>query len=123
MTPAYPAGNRQSKRIDHIVAYSYYHVAFKQESRAARNGARDIATGLTTTTGKAVIMADSDSSEFISHKEAAALADELARFGGKHSLATRLAAIEAKCRRAGRLIKAMLRQTNSGDIWKLPPEA
>jgi hypothetical protein len=62
-------------------------------------------------------------SEFMSQKEAAALADELAGYGGKQSLATRLTMIEAKDRRAGRLIKAMLRQTNHGDLWKLPPEA
>jgi hypothetical protein len=68
-------------------------------------------------------MADADSSEFMNHKEAVALANELAGFGGKHSLATRLATVEAKCRKAGRLIQAMLRQTNRGDIWKLPPEA
>jgi hypothetical protein len=68
-------------------------------------------------------MADNDGTEFMSHREAAALANELAGFGGKLSLATRLTMIEGKCRKAGRLIKAMLRQTNSGDIWKLPPEA
>jgi hypothetical protein len=68
-------------------------------------------------------MADSTSTEFMSHKEAVALADDLAGSGGKHSLATRLATAEAKCRKAGRLIQAMLRQTNSGDFWKLPPEA
>jgi hypothetical protein len=62
-------------------------------------------------------------SEFINHREAVALANELSGFGGKQSLATRLTMIEAKCRKAGRLIQAMLRQTNSGDIWKLPPEA
>jgi hypothetical protein len=56
-------------------------------------------------------MADADSSEFMNHKEAAVLADELAGFGGKHSLASRLAMVEAKCRKAGRLIQAMLRQT------------
>jgi hypothetical protein len=59
----------------------------------------------------------------MNHKEAAILADELAGFGGKQSLATRLATVEAKLRKAGRLIQAMLRQTNRGDIWKLPPEA
>ena len=68
-------------------------------------------------------MADEAGSEFMSHKEAAALAAELAGFGGKSSLAMRLTTMEAKCRRAGRLIQAMLKQTNRGDIWKLPPEA
>jgi hypothetical protein len=57
----------------------------------------------------------------MSHKEAAALAEELAGVSGKQSLATRLATIEAKCRRAGRLIQAMLKQTNRGDVWRLPP--
>jgi hypothetical protein len=68
-------------------------------------------------------VADPTSTEFMSHKEAIALADELAGFGGKHAPARRLATVEAKCRKAGRLIQAMLRQTNSGDFWKLPPEA
>jgi hypothetical protein len=62
------------------------------------------------------------SSEYMSQREAAALADELTGYGGKQSVAARLAMMERQCRRAGRLIKAMLRQTNSGDIWKLPPE-
>jgi hypothetical protein len=59
----------------------------------------------------------------MSAKEAAALAGELAGYGGKLSLATRMTTMEAKCRRAGRLIQAMLRQTNQYDLWKLPPEA
>jgi hypothetical protein len=49
-------------------------------------------------------MADNDGSEFMNHREAVALAEELAGFGGKQSLATRLSTVEAKCRRAGRLI-------------------
>jgi hypothetical protein len=59
----------------------------------------------------------------MSHTEAAALADELAGYSGKQSVTTRLATMERQCRKAGRLIRAMLRQTNSGDIWKPPPEA
>jgi hypothetical protein len=68
-------------------------------------------------------MADSNPTEFMNHKEAAALADELVDYRGKFSLATRLTTMETKCRRAGRLIQAMLRQTNQYDLWKLPPEA
>ncbi len=60
--------------------------------------------------------------DYMSQKEAAALADELAGYGGKLSAAQRVATMEAQCRKAGRLIQAMLRQTNSGDIWQLPPE-
>jgi hypothetical protein len=62
------------------------------------------------------------SSEFMSQKEAVAFADELAGYGGKQSVAARVATMERQCRKAGRLIKAMLRQTNRGDFWKLPPE-
>jgi hypothetical protein len=68
-------------------------------------------------------MAESNPTEFMSAKEAAALAGELAGYGGKQSVAARLATMEKQCRKAGRLIQAMLRQTNQYDLWKLPPEA
>lgn len=58
----------------------------------------------------------------MSAKEAGALADSLSRFGGEHSLATRLAAMEAQSRKASRLIRAMLRQVHSSDVFRLPPE-
>jgi hypothetical protein len=67
-------------------------------------------------------MADSNPSEFMSAKEAAALAETLSQYGGKHSLATRLGSMESKCRKASRLIRAMLRQTHSSDVFRLPPE-
>jgi hypothetical protein len=67
-------------------------------------------------------MADSDPTEFMPAKEAAALADSLSRCGGRHSLAARLAAQEAQSRKASRLIRAMLRQVHSSDVFRLPPE-
>jgi hypothetical protein len=61
-------------------------------------------------------LADSNPAEFMSAKEAAALADGLSRHGGKHSLATRLAAMETQSRKVSRLIRAMLRQVHSSDV-------
>jgi hypothetical protein len=58
----------------------------------------------------------------MSAKEAAELADSLSRYRGKHSLATRLGTMEAKCQRASRLIRAMLRQVHSSDVFRLPSE-
>ena len=55
-------------------------------------------------------------------REASQLADKLASFGGKHALATRLAAMEMQCRLASRLIRAMLRQAHSSDVFRLAPE-
>jgi hypothetical protein len=55
-------------------------------------------------------------------KEASILADNLSQCGGKHSLTTRIAAMESQCRQASRLIRAMLRQTHHSDVWQLPPE-
>jgi hypothetical protein len=55
-------------------------------------------------------------------REAAILADKLCQCGGKHSVATRIATMEMQCRQAARLIRAMLRQVHSSDVWKLPPE-
>jgi hypothetical protein len=63
-----------------------------------------------------------DSAELMTAKEAAALADSLSRHGGKHSLATRLAAMEAQSQKASRLIRAMLRQVHPSDVFRLPPE-
>jgi hypothetical protein len=59
---------------------------------------------------------------YMSAKEAAALADDLASYGGKRSVATRLTIMERQCRQASRLIRAMMRQTHSSDVWALPPE-
>jgi hypothetical protein len=55
-------------------------------------------------------------------REATQLADALAQYGGKHSVATRLATMEAQCRKASRLIRAMLRQVHSCDVFQLPSE-
>jgi hypothetical protein len=85
-------------------------------------GAGTLTAGLTTTNRVLFIMADSNPTEFMSAKEAATLADNLAHYGGKHSLATRLATVEAQCRKASRLIRAMLRQVHSSDVFQLPPE-
>jgi hypothetical protein len=68
-------------------------------------------------------MADSDPTEFMTAKEAATLANNLAQHGGKLSLATRLATMETQCRKASRLIRAMLRKVHSSDVFRLPPEA
>jgi hypothetical protein len=69
-------------------------------------------------------MADSDATPaFMTTREATKLADELSRYGGQHSMATRLATMESHCRKASRLIRAMLRQVHSSDVFQLPPEA
>jgi hypothetical protein len=59
---------------------------------------------------------------YMTAKEAALLADELSQYGGKHAAAARVAMMERQCRRASRLIRAMLRQAHSSDVWQLPPE-
>jgi hypothetical protein len=55
--------------------------------------------------------------------DAKALATRLGRRGTETKLAEQVAVLENEARMAGRLITAMLRQTNHGDIWRLPPEA
>jgi hypothetical protein len=50
------------------------------------------------------------------------VADSLSRFGGKRSAAVRGATMEMQCRQAARLIRAMLRQVHSSDVFQLPPE-
>jgi hypothetical protein len=67
-------------------------------------------------------MADSNPTDFMTTREATALADNLSQYGGKHSMATRLATMETQCRKASRLIRAMLRQVHSSDVFRLPPE-
>jgi hypothetical protein len=61
-------------------------------------------------------------STWMTTREAENLATKLAEHGGARSLATRLAAMETQCRLAARLIRAMLRQVHSSDVFKLPPE-
>ncbi len=67
-------------------------------------------------------MADSNPTDFMTTREAATLAENLASYAGKHSVATRLATMETQCRKASRLIRAMLRQVHSSDVFRLPPE-
>ena len=67
-------------------------------------------------------MADSNPTDYMTTREAVALADSLSRYGGKHSLAMRIAAMEVQARKASRLIHAMLRQVHSSDVFRLPPE-
>jgi hypothetical protein len=67
-------------------------------------------------------MADDAPTTYLTTREAAKLADDLARYGGKHSLAARLATMERHCALASRLIRAMLRQVHSSDVFALPPD-
>jgi hypothetical protein len=67
-------------------------------------------------------MADSNPTDFMTTREAATLADNLASYRGKHSVATRVASMETQARKASRLIRAMLRQVHSSDVFRLPPE-
>jgi hypothetical protein len=60
--------------------------------------------------------------ETIGYAEAVRLADALSGLSGGGSVAERVAALEAQGRTAGRLIRAMLRQANRGDYWKLPED-
>jgi hypothetical protein len=66
-------------------------------------------------------MADSDPTEFMTAREAAALAGNLAGYRGEHAVAARVASLESQAR-ASRLIRAMLRQVHSSDVFRLPPE-
>jgi hypothetical protein len=60
----------------------------------------------------------------MTHDDATVLAKRLGDRGkASPSLAETIAVMETECRMAGRLIRAMLRQSNHGDIWQLPPEA
>ena len=66
-----------------------------------------------------MIVADST---WMTTREAVALADNLSQFGGKRSVAMRVATMETQCRQAARLIRAMLRQVHSSDVFQLPSE-
>jgi hypothetical protein len=59
----------------------------------------------------------------VSHHEAQALADSLTRIGTGEPLGVRVTTLEVQARTAGRLIRAMLRQTHASDHWRLDPEA
>jgi hypothetical protein len=67
-------------------------------------------------------MADSNPTDFMTTREAATLADNLASYRGKHAVATRVASMESQALKASRLIRAMLRQVHSSDVFRLPPE-
>ncbi len=55
--------------------------------------------------------------------DAQALANRLAQRGTEVKLAEQIAVLETECRMASRLIRAMLRQVHSSDVFQLPPEA
>jgi hypothetical protein len=59
---------------------------------------------------------------YMTTAEANLLADNLSRYGGEQSLATRIAMMETQCRQAARLIRAMLRQVHHSDVFQLPSE-
>jgi hypothetical protein len=61
-------------------------------------------------------------SAWMTTREASTLADNLFRCGGEYSIATRIATMERQCRQAARLIRAMLRQVHSSDMFQLPPD-
>jgi hypothetical protein len=62
------------------------------------------------------------SSAWITTREARILADKLAQHSDKHSIVVHVAQMEVQCRQASRLIRAMLRQVHSSDVFLLPPE-
>ncbi len=61
-------------------------------------------------------------STYMTTREAIQLANSLSQYGGRQSVATRLTTMETQCRLAARLIRAMLRQVHSSDVFQLPPE-
>jgi hypothetical protein len=61
--------------------------------------------------------------DYLDYRQATDLAAELAGYGGRLSVVPRVETMERKCRLAARLIRAMLRQVNSSDNWRLPDEA
>jgi hypothetical protein len=61
--------------------------------------------------------------DYLDHRQATQLASDLAQHGdSRQSVAQRVAIMERHCKLASRLIRAMLRQTNSSDNWRLPPD-
>jgi hypothetical protein len=59
----------------------------------------------------------------MTHADAKALADRLARRGTEVTLAAQIAVLETECRMAGRLIQVLLRYVSHTDVFQLPPEA
>ncbi len=58
----------------------------------------------------------------LSYREAVALTERLARRRGGHTLAGAVAVLEQDATTASRLIRAMLRQVHSSDVFRLPSE-
>lgn len=59
---------------------------------------------------------------YMTTREAEQLAAKLAAHGGRLSMAQRIATMESQGRLAARLIRAMLRQVHSSDVFQLPAE-
>jgi hypothetical protein len=66
-------------------------------------------------------MADSTNTTF-TYSDAVALAERLTRRNGGHSLTGAVAVLETDAATAARLIRAMLRQVHSSDIFQLGDE-
>jgi hypothetical protein len=62
------------------------------------------------------------SSMMMRYADASLLADRLLSRGVSPSVADQIALMQAESQLAGRLIKAMLRQVHSSDVFQLPPE-
>ena len=60
--------------------------------------------------------------DYLDYRQVGKLADDLAQLGGRLSVSQRVATMERQCKLASRLIRAMLRQVNPSDNWRLPPE-
>jgi hypothetical protein len=58
----------------------------------------------------------------MTYGDAERLADRLARQGASQALIEHVAAMQAEAAVASRLIRAMLRQVHSSDVFILPPE-
>jgi hypothetical protein len=61
-------------------------------------------------------------SEYMDARQAARLAADLSQCGGRNSLVDRIGRMERQCRQASRLIRAMLQQVHSSDVFRLPEE-
>jgi hypothetical protein len=56
----------------------------------------------------------------MTYSDAERLAERLARQGASHTVAEHVAAMQAEAAAASRLIRAMLRQVHSSDVFALP---
>jgi hypothetical protein len=59
--------------------------------------------------------------DYLDFRQAEQLADDLASYG-QHTSSAHVARMERQCKQASRLIRAMLRQANRGDNWRLPDD-